>query len=396
MGRQKSIRTLRRAVSVLFIVPIIIVIYVLLTKGPLVDTSKYVVLEQEKDIISLDRLSSTYIGINNKQIVKVTQDGVTAYDFDGEELWSDTLTLDNYIVRQRDPYIAIANKMGNTIMIFSDKGKQGEIICQNPIAYFSINKNGKVAIIENLDDSHIVSAYDSKGNSLGVQRVSHIKEKNAGYPLVVEISPNDELLLASYIDVDKPVLTSNLLAIQIQKPKEEKIDNSLYGIEQRDNLIYEIEFIRDNEWVGIGDKSITWYTLDGREIAKQENIFAHFNPYLVKVSNYGDGFLPIISTTDFNKNTIHKQNELSYFNVKGEQFFNIKLNEPATYFYTDDRGVIIGQRSLFTGYNKMGTKLFEFNTVLDVSKVFYEPERKKGIAVTKDKVILLKSKKEGK
>ncbi len=396
MGRQKSIRTLRRAVSVLFIVPIIIVIYVLLTKGPLVDTSKYVVLEQEKDIISLDRLSSTYIGINNKQIVKVTQDGVTAYDFDGEELWSDTLTLDNYIVRQRDPYIAIANKMGNTIMIFSDKGKQGEVTCQNPIAYFSINKNGKVAIIENLDDSHIVSAYDSKGNSLGVQRVSHIKEKNAGYPIVVEISPNDELLLASYIDVDKPVLTSNLLAIQIQKPKEEKIDNSLYGIEQRDNLIYEIEFIRDNEWVGIGDKSITWYTLDGREIAKQENIFAHFNPYLVKVSNYGEGFLPIISTTDFNKNTIHKQNELSYFNVKGEQFFNIKLNEPATYFYTDDRGVIIGQRSLFTGYNKMGTKLFEFNTALDVSKVFYEPERKKGIAVTKDKVILLKSKKEGK
>ncbi|WP_070000696.1 DUF5711 family protein [Cellulosilyticum sp. I15G10I2] len=397
MSRLKSKRALGQVVSVLIMIVIIIVTYLLFVRGSLVDTPKnYTVLEQEKELIQLDILSATYVGINNKQLIKVTENGIVAYDFDGEELWSDTLTLDNYIVRQREPYIAIANKMGNTITIFSDKGKQGEVVCQNPIAYFSINKNGSVAVIENLGDSHIVSAYDEKGNSLGVQRVSHVKAKNTGYPAAAEVSPNNELLLTSYIDVDNPVLTSNLLAIQIQKPKEEKIDNSLYGIEQKDNFIYEIEFIKDNEWVSIGDKWMTWYTMSGQEIARQENVLAYFSPYIVKASSYGDGFLPIISAKDLNKSTIHKQNELSYFNAKGEMFFNLKLDEPVTYFYANDKGVVLGQRNFFMGYNKMGIKLFEFNTSLDVSKVFYLPDRKAGIAVTKDKVILLKPKKERK
>jgi hypothetical protein len=277
--------------------------------------------------------------------------------------------------------------MGSTITLFNDKGKQGEIICKNPIAYFSLNKNGSVAVIEDLKESHCLSAYDNKGHSLGVKRITYIKD--AGYPAVVELSPNDELLLASYINVDKPVVTSTLVALRTQKPKEEVKDDSVYGIEQKDNLIYEIEFIKDNEWVSVGDKTTTWYTLSGNELNKKSNLFSQFNPHLIKTSGYGEGFLPIISAKNVNQNTIHRENELLFFNAKGKEYFKTKLDDAATYCYADDQGVVIGQKKHFIGYNKIGTKLFEFTTAQNVSKVIYLKDRKKAVAITKDRVMLL-------
>jgi hypothetical protein len=394
VGKQKETGILKKTSAVLGVITLLIIVYIVLTKNPFsYMTNKHTILRESRDILQLDISSDTYIGVNNKQIIKVTKDGIVAYDLNGEELWSDTLTLDDYIVRQREPYIAVANKMGNSITIFNEKGKQGEVISENPVAYFSVNKNGSIAVIESLGESHVVSAYDKTGNSLGVKRITYTKD--AGYPAVAELSPNDEILLASYLNVDKPVLTSTLTALKTQKPKEEIKDDSVYGIEQKDNLIYEIEFVKDNEWVSVGDKTTTWYTLSGSEISNKRNLFFQFNPYLVKMSHYGEGFFPAVSATTVNGNMIHRENTLSYFNAKGEEYFSLKLDETATYFYSDDKGVIIGQKKHFMGYNKIGTKLFEFTTALDVTKVLYLEERRNAIAVTKDKVILLEPKKEG-
>jgi len=394
VSKQKEAGTRKTTSLVLGIMAVVIIIFIVITKNPFKSmANKYTILEEQKDVLKLDSLQDTYIGINNKQIIKVTDDGIVAYDINGEELWSDTLTLDHYIVKQREPYIAVANKMGNSITVFNEKGKQGEIICENAIAYFSINKNGSVAVIESLGESHIISAYDQKGHSLGVKRITFTKD--AGYPAVVELSPNDDLLLASYVNVDKPVLTSTLIALKTQKPKEETKDDSVYGIQQKDNFIYEIEFIKDSEWVSIGDKVTTWYTLSGNEVSRKKDLFSQFNPYLVKTSPYGEGFFPIISTANVNQNKLHRENVLSYFSAKGKEYFNTKLNEAATYFYADDQGVIIGEKKHFIGYNKMGNKIFEFTTSLNVSKLLYLQDGKNAMAVTKDKVILLGPKKEG-
>ncbi len=396
MSKTEKRHTLKLTTSILGVIAAAIGIYLILTQVSIINIpSNHIILEQEKEILQLDIQNPAYIGMNNKQIVKVTKDGITAYDLDGEELWSDTLTLDNYIVRQRESFIAVANKMGTAIILFNDKGRQGQIVCKNPIAYFSVNKSGGVAVIESLGDSHILSAYDYRGNALGVKRITYVQDKNSGYPAVAELSPDNKVLLASYIDVDKPVLTSTLIAIQTQKPKDEALDHVLYGIEQKDNLIYEIEFVKDNEWVVIGDKMSTWYTLEGKEIARKSDLSPAFNPYLIKSSNYGDGFFPIISAAHLKKAALHRENELVYLNAKGEKYHSAILNDAVTYFYADDKGVIIGQMNKFTGYDKTGSKLFEFTTSQDINKVFYLQGKRRGIAVAKDKVLRLSPKREG-
>ncbi|MDF2876926.1 MAG: hypothetical protein K0S30_22 [Clostridia bacterium] len=394
MTAQKKNGIFKLTAILLGVLVLLTALYMLLTKTQFIQFTKgYNTLEYEKDILEFELLSNTYIGVNNQQIIKITKDGIAAYDLEGQELWSDTLTLDNYVVKQRESYIAIADKMGQTIWIFNDKGKQGQILCENPIIYFSVNKDGNVAVIESLDESHMIGAYNKNGESFS-KRITYAKD--AVYPTTVELSPDNEVLVASYVNVDTPTITSTLVAMNTQKPHEQKLDDILYGIEQKDNLIYEIEFIKDNEWVSVGDKMTTWYTLEGSEISRKTELFCLLNPYLVKSSNYGEGFLPVVSAMSINQNTLHRKSSLNFYNAKGEAFFNEELNEEPTYFYADDKGVILGSNNHFKGYNKIGTKLFEYNSNRDVSKLFYLRDKKKALAVTKDKVILLNTKKEEK
>ncbi len=103
-----------------------------------------------------------YTGINQNQIIRMTKDGIDAYNLKGEEIWTDTLTLDNPIVKQREPYFAVANMNDSKIHIFSDKGREGEIIVNEPILYFSINEKGDVAVIREREEGHTISAYNLK------------------------------------------------------------------------------------------------------------------------------------------------------------------------------------------------------------------------------------------
>ncbi len=342
-------------------------------------------------IIELNISDNNYIGFNNKQIIKITRDGITAYDLKGQQLWSDALSLENYVVKQREPYIAVGEKDGKSITIFSDKGKQGEIQSTHAIRYFSINKKGGVATIEDGGESYTVSAYDSKGRFLA-GRVTYCKE--SGYPIVTELSPENNLLLVSYVNMNKPVLTSELVAIKLDSYDEEVIDNVTYGLEQKDNLIYEIEFLKDNEWISIGDKSMTTYDLEGNPITTISDMNCVFTPYSVSTSPYGKGYLPIVTTDSMNKNTIHRSDKLIYMDNTGEEVFKVEVDEPITYYYADDKGVIIGTKDSYKGYNKLGVLLFSYQATSDINKVFYLPDTKTGIAVARNKVFLLKPKKE--
>lgn len=83
-----------------------------------------------------------YIATGGNQIIRLTQDGVTAYDLKGNEVWNNALTIDKPIVKHKGTYFALMNKNDQKLAIFNDKGKKGEITTSNPIIYFSINGNG--------------------------------------------------------------------------------------------------------------------------------------------------------------------------------------------------------------------------------------------------------------
>ncbi|MBQ8999384.1 MAG: hypothetical protein IJ086_11945 [Clostridium sp.] len=372
---------------ILIFVVIFIVIYIFCSRILGVSlTGNGTVLREDKQIISLNIKENSYIGLNGKQIIKVNRDGIIAYDLDGYEIWSDTFTAINYIVKQREPYIAVGTKEGKQISLFNTKGKVTEIVCDYPIIYFSVNESGGISVIQSLDGGHMVAGYNAQGQYLGGMVTYTDME---GYPTNVELSPNNEILIATYIKTDEPVLTSSIRAIHMQKTSAEEGQGVKYGITAKEDFIYEVEFIKDNVWLSIGDKKITWYDIDGNEIASKMNITSIYRPYLTKRSSYGAGFFPIISSENATSNIIQRKDKLTYWNARGEESFVTDLPSATDYLYIDARGVVIGSDNQFIGYNKIGSETFSYKSSVDVSKVFYLSEIRKGIAVTKEGIILL-------
>lgn len=83
-------------------------------------------------------------------------------------------------------------------------------------------------------------------------------------------------------------------------------------------------------------------------------------------------------------------------NSKGQEIFKLQLKEGAESFYSDSSGVVYKSEGIFKGYDRLGNLIFEYSPTLDVSKVIYSTTLKRGIAINKEKVILLTPKKERK
>ncbi|MEF9958812.1 MAG: DUF5711 family protein [Niameybacter sp.] len=338
--------------------------------------------EMGNTLFSHSEQKNEYIDVNANQVIRLTQDGITAYDLKGNEMWNNALTLDKPIVKHKGNYFAIANKDGKKVYIFNEKGKRGEVQTTEPIIYFSVNTNGDVATIEKTEDGHITSAYSSSGELLGVKGVSYIKD--AGFPISAEVSPDRQLLLVSYVDLYNPVVSSVLNAIIINKTGTEEVFNAKYGIDEKDNIIYEIEFINQNTWVAIGDSRITFYNMQGEKIKEIPNLYLKYTPY-VDGDIKGSQYLPVVSTGGGTSSS--SKDKLSLFNTVGEEISSLEFDRSITYFNATEKGVILGQGQQFIGYNKKGEVKFTFEATQDVSKVLYVGN--KLIAVTKNEVKVL-------
>lgn len=379
---------------VLLIVTLAIAIYIAYIKGYIpIGYVRSVSLNESKTLIDLDIKEKSFIGVNSKQIIKVTSDGIIAYGFEGEEIWRDTFSFNDFVVMQKEPYIAVGYIQGKVIQVFNEKGKQVEIANDYPIVYFSINESGYLVTIAQSNNSYIISAYDDMGQNLCTQ-TSFVSQD--GYPLTAEISPDNRYLFISYTSVDEPQVVSSIYCIDVLERDSEVKNNIRYGMEQKNNLVYEIEFINKETWVAIGDKLIVWYDLEGNEVGKVQDLSLVFTPYLTKMSEHGNGYLPMILSEKPTQNIVHRQDELTYYNNLGEKIFSIALNGGAEYSYADHNGVTVQVGNQFKGYNKLGNEFFEYTSNTDVTKVIYLPNIRRGIAVNKESVLLLVPSKEAK
>ncbi len=273
----------------------------------------------------------------------------------------------------------------NKIYIYNQNGKRGEIVLQNSLVSFSINASGTVAVIEEVSNGHIVSAYDSAGRFLDVHSGSFTA--NGDYPVTAEICPNNEFILVSYLYLGGVELSSSVGAISIIRPSTETIEPMVYGNIEYDNLVYNIEFINDTTWATIGDNYITFYDIGGELIRRIFIDNMMFKPYLNSIPKVG-GYIPVITST----NTLHSQSELMLIDDEKERIINLDFELPIKYYNANSTGVVVGDGRVFKGYNKIGVQFLEYQVTQDITQVIASDNLI--IAVTKDSIVRLENKKE--
>ncbi len=384
-------RTIHKWIPIILVVIVsAILIYIAIKNGWIGNNAKERVMVESEEFMTLDIKDNSYIGVNNKQVYKVTRDGIRAYDLDKQEVWSDTFSLSEVLVKQTDPYIAVGSKSGKSIYVFNEKGRQTEINTQSPVIYFDINQNGNVVTIQDEGSKHHVTAYSPTGQFL-CTRTSFVEKD--GYPIVAEISPKGDMLLISYISTNEPEVTSTIIGMSTKQNDSEELDNVMYGVTEKDNLVYSILFMSDNTWVSVGDKYANWYDKNGSHKIKKDDLYSIFVPRASSIGVFNEGFLPLIVTSKPVQSTVHQDEKLVVFDNRGEELFTHDIKEGANNLLVDKQMIIYETGGRYEGYNKLGNKIFTYSPTMDVSRVIYFPDLKKGIAINKEKVMLLSSKK---
>lgn len=378
--------------KILVIVTLGVLLYVVYSKGlGFWGFNKSVVLQTTDEILTLDEKERTVVGINEKQIYKVTANGINTYNWEKNEIWSDTFSMEQFIVKQKAPYIAIADKQGKSLVLYTHKGRQCEIITTHPIVYFSVNESGGVTTIESQENTYITTAYDKTGKKL-CWRVSYTSTD--GYPTAAILSPDNSLLIMSYVSVDEPQVVSSVLAMKVAAVKNEEVDNIAFGYKENNNLVYDLEYINKSTWVCVGDRAMTWYNNQGMIKGKQNDLSLVFVPEVIKMSRFGTSYFPVIYSERPTQNVVHRQDQLAYYDENGKQTYQLALNGGVENYYADDNGVIVKVAGTFKGYNRLCNQVFEYEPAIDINQVIYMPGMNKGIAISKSKVYLLVPKKE--
>lgn len=347
---------------------------------------------EKEEIISLDIKENAYVGVNNNQVYKVTRDGIKVYNLDKQEIWSDTFTLGEVVVKQKEPYIAIGSKNGKSIHLFNEKGKQAEVNTQSQIVFFSINQNGNLVVIEEEENKHHVTAYSKTGEFL-CTRTSFIETD--GYPVAAEVSPEGDILLISYINVSEPEVTSTIICMDTKNNENKELDNVTYGITEKDNLVYSILFLSNDIWVSVGDKYINWYNKAGDHKVKKEGLYSIYAPSVPSVGVFGDGYLPLIVSGKPIQSTVHQDERLVVLDDEGNEIFSHDIEETSGNLSVNKQTIVYQTGGQYEGYNRLGNKLFTYSPTIDVDKVIYLPDSKQGVAISKEKVMILSTESKG-
>ncbi|OON93349.1 MAG: hypothetical protein ATN31_06555 [Candidatus Epulonipiscioides saccharophilum] len=341
------------------------------------------VLELGNTIYEFNPEKMEEILLNGNQAIYISKDGLRAFNKDGAEIWSNTLSFKEIETRKSYPYFAVSEPNGNKILVFSNKGKLYELIFKNKIVNFSINTNGEVAVIQKVDGGHIISAYSQTGRDLGVNSGSFTS--NGDYPMTAVVSPNGNYIIVGSLYLNGSEVQSIIGAISVHKPEEVVTSPMFYVKKEPDNLIYNIEFINEDIFASIGDKFVTFYDINGQLLRqfKLDNVL--FKIIIDEMTSLG-GYIPIVTSAM----TTHAKNKLVLLNNLKEYIVQLDFDAPINYVNANASGVVIGAGSVFKGYNRIGKETFRFVSKQNINKVL--TNNYMTIAVTDKSIVRLVSK----
>lgn len=137
-------------------------------------------------------------------VVKYSKDGATAINKDGELLWNGSYEMNNPIADTCGKFVVIADKGGNSIQIFDDKGAAGSITTLNDIVKVEIASQGVVVALMEAEESNYATLYDVDGTVL-VEMATNVIDD--GYPVDISLSEDGKKLITNYLSITGGELT---------------------------------------------------------------------------------------------------------------------------------------------------------------------------------------------
>ena len=132
-------------------------------------------------------------------VLKYSRDGIAYLDKKSKEIWNHAYQIKNPFIEVYEKTAVVADKGGNTIIVFDEKGVKGNIQTSLPIEKVAVSEQGIVSALLKNENAPKIVCYDTAGNMLVELKTSFT---GTGYPMDVSISSDGTLLLVPYMCVE--------------------------------------------------------------------------------------------------------------------------------------------------------------------------------------------------
>lgn len=223
-----------------------------------------------KSSISREMINGTTVLELDGAILTYSKDGVNCSDSKGTVLWNQTFEMQNPLVTSQGKTAAIADYNGRSIYVMNNETFLGEISTNLPIRNIAVSTNGIVAAV--LDDSAVtwIYLYDSAGNELGYFKT---RMKNSGYPVSVALSENGQLVLVSYLYVDRGEIKSKVAFYNFGQVGKNESDNFVSGYDYTDTIVPFVGFMNSSTAFAVADDRIMFYSGSQIPTSAAEQLF---------------------------------------------------------------------------------------------------------------------------
>ena len=153
------------------------------------------------------------------QVLKVTGEGISSVNTNGELLWSYGSSMINPKVYIRGNFGAVVDLQSETAVIFNREGVTGEVSATLPILDFTVSSHGVLAL--ELDEGNVnyIYFYDNTGKVLDIRIKTMLS--GDGFPLDLSLSPTGTGLLASMVYLDQGSMQNRLVFYNFDVGKSE-------------------------------------------------------------------------------------------------------------------------------------------------------------------------------
>ncbi len=154
-----------------------------------------------------------------KFLYRYNTDGVSCVTRKNDVKWSITYSMQAPIVDVCGKTMVIAEQQGTQIYVVNEDGLLGNFTTLLPILKVRVSEQGVVAAVLQDEDVTWVNLYDAGGESIASDRTTL---SDSGYPLDVDLSPNGEKMIVSYLGITEGVMTTDIVFYDFGEQGEEE------------------------------------------------------------------------------------------------------------------------------------------------------------------------------
>ncbi|MCD8023878.1 MAG: DUF5711 family protein [Lachnospiraceae bacterium] len=307
-----------------------------------------------------------------KYLYRYNTDGVTCVNLNNEVEWSITYSMQAPIVDICGTTMVIAEQQGTQVYVVNEDGLLGNFTCLLPILKVRVSNQGVVAVVLQDDDVTWVRLYDANGESIANDKTTI---SDSGYPLDVDLSPNGEKMVVSYLGILEGVMTSTIVFYDFGSEGDSSLDYVVNSETISGNIVPQVYFTDNTTAAAIADNG--FLVFKGSILEKSVEYW--FDDEIVSCFYDDDtiGFLFLESSGE----SIYR---MELYNYRGKQKVSVGVDTNFDTVKMENGQILMYTSSSVCVYTKKGRLRFSSAYEKEITDIFYFSEYRRYLVITRD------------